>query len=205
MRVQAVGPEIDIETIGEGIVRRFAGAREVERNIAHEGPQVEMARDELGPEVDTDRPRITDLPSDAFERPNDVRPLVGKSGVDRWRDARALLDLVVRIDPLPDFGAHVVETVDPGTGRADFCLSASAFTEGGVVHRRRLATISLAIGTLRAVAGRVGIGSATLEGRGRGRAPLGIGGLDPILFARQAFAGPAAIGLRLLGTGRQHR
>ena len=52
--IQTFGPELAVEGLDEGIVSRLAGPGEVERHTFRVGPQVEIARDELGALIDPD-------------------------------------------------------------------------------------------------------------------------------------------------------
>src|SRR5258708_309349 len=70
--VQALRPELAVQAFDEGIAGRLAGPAEVERDIAHEGPQVELLADELRPVVEPDRFRVTDLSANPFERVDDI-------------------------------------------------------------------------------------------------------------------------------------
>ena len=71
--VQTFGPELAVERLDEGVVGRLAGPGEVERHAFRVGPQVEIAGDELGALIDTDRARIAVLPAYlAFLRGNQV-------------------------------------------------------------------------------------------------------------------------------------
>jgi hypothetical protein len=45
--VQALGSELAIQAFDEGIVDRLARPAKVERDAAHEGPQIELLADEL--------------------------------------------------------------------------------------------------------------------------------------------------------------
>jgi hypothetical protein len=58
VRVQAFSPEAAVKGLDIRIVGGLARLREVEREAAHAGPQVEGAGDQLGALVDPDRTRI---------------------------------------------------------------------------------------------------------------------------------------------------
>ncbi len=70
--VQALGPELAIETLDGAVVGRLAGSGEVERHALVVGPQFEVARDELAAVVDTDEcwiwPKRSRYQKDASER-----------------------------------------------------------------------------------------------------------------------------------------
>jgi len=68
--VQVLRPELAVQAFDKGIVCRFAGPAEVERDAAHEGPQIELLADEFRPAVDPDSLRIANL--SAKERLNKV-------------------------------------------------------------------------------------------------------------------------------------
>jgi len=61
MGVQAFRPELAVQAFDEGIVCWLARPREVQRNTAHERPQIELLADKFGPVVEPDRLRIADL------------------------------------------------------------------------------------------------------------------------------------------------
>lgn len=49
VRVHALGPDAAVERVGEGIVRRLARSREVQRHALRVGSQIEVARDDSAP------------------------------------------------------------------------------------------------------------------------------------------------------------
>ena len=55
MGVEALGPEATVEGLDEGVVRWFAGSREVQCDAALIGPQVKIARHKLAALIDADR------------------------------------------------------------------------------------------------------------------------------------------------------
>jgi hypothetical protein len=52
--VQALGPEFAVQALDEGVVGRFAWPAEVERDVVHEGPQIELLADEFRSVIETD-------------------------------------------------------------------------------------------------------------------------------------------------------
>ena len=94
MGIQALGPELAIEGLDEGIVGRFAGLAEVQHDALLIGPQVEVAGDELRALVDPDGLRIAD-PA-AYMAPPDNKPFAPGDRaelilIDRyWRAANYL-------------------------------------------------------------------------------------------------------------------
>lgn len=72
MGVEAFGPELPVERLNEGIVRRFARAGEVEGDAALIGPQVEVATDELGTLVAPDTGREAMGRTDLLQHLDDV-------------------------------------------------------------------------------------------------------------------------------------
>src|SRR5215471_19875707 len=72
--VQALGSEQAVERLDEGVVGRFAGPREVERDTALIGPQIQITRNKLSAMVDPDRRREADVATESFEHLNDVGP-----------------------------------------------------------------------------------------------------------------------------------
>lgn len=52
--VQAFGSEAAVKRLDEGVVAQFPRACEVERDVLRIGPEVEIARHELGPSINTD-------------------------------------------------------------------------------------------------------------------------------------------------------
>ena len=72
MGVQALRAELAIERLDERVIGRFARPREVKHDVLLVGPKIEIAGDELGPLVDTDRLRIAMLTAYPLERGDDV-------------------------------------------------------------------------------------------------------------------------------------
>src|SRR5205809_4639624 len=72
VRVQTLGSELAVERLDEGIVRRLAWPREVERHVVHVGPQIELLAHELRSVVDADRLWITKLGGTAIKRFHDM-------------------------------------------------------------------------------------------------------------------------------------
>lgn len=70
---QAHGPERAVVGLDEPVVGGLAGAGEVQGHVVRAGPQVEVARDELAPVVDRDRPWTAEVPADPLQRPDHVR------------------------------------------------------------------------------------------------------------------------------------
>jgi hypothetical protein len=68
VRVNAVGPHAAVERLGERVVRRFAGAREVQGDALRISPHIEIARDELTALIDPKGLRIADPTVDALRR-----------------------------------------------------------------------------------------------------------------------------------------
>src|SRR5258708_27913918 len=52
--MEALGAELAVQRLDEGVGGRFARATEVECDIAHEGPEIELLADELRPTIETD-------------------------------------------------------------------------------------------------------------------------------------------------------
>src|SRR3954447_4405420 len=67
VRVQALAAEPPIESLYQGVVRRFAGPGEVERDAVGVGPQIEVPGDELRALVHTDRPGIAYAPANSLK------------------------------------------------------------------------------------------------------------------------------------------
>lgn len=74
--VQALGLELVIQVLDEGVVGGLPRSGEIERDVALIGPEVQITADELAPEVDPDGRRQTDLlPDLPFSRcPDDAGP-----------------------------------------------------------------------------------------------------------------------------------
>jgi hypothetical protein len=92
MRVQTFRPELAVEGLDEGIVRRLARAGDVERDAALVSPQVEIPGDELGALVDADCRRQTDLTPDPLEQFDDVGAAEAEPRFNRRREARERVD-----------------------------------------------------------------------------------------------------------------
>src|ERR1700687_2443855 len=58
--VQALGSELAVQGLDEGVVRGLSGSAEVERHVVHEGPQIELLADELGAIVESNGLRVSD-------------------------------------------------------------------------------------------------------------------------------------------------
>jgi hypothetical protein len=86
MRVEALRPEAPVERLNEGVVGRFSGAREVQRDALHIGPEIEIPADELGSLIDSDRLRIAGCRAGAFEGRNDVFGAVAEPRIERRRE-----------------------------------------------------------------------------------------------------------------------
>jgi hypothetical protein len=85
--VQALGSNLAIERIDEGIVRRLARPTEVECHILHKGPEIELLADKFRSVVDPDRLRIARMRRCALECLDDITTAVAESHVDRGREA----------------------------------------------------------------------------------------------------------------------
>src|SRR5215469_6400125 len=72
VRVQALGAELAVQAFDEGIVGRFAGPAEVERNAAHEGPQIKLLANEFRPVIEPDRLWAAKRSANPFERVDDI-------------------------------------------------------------------------------------------------------------------------------------
>lgn len=72
MRILAFGSQPSVERLDKGVVGRFAWPLTVERDAALIGPQIHVARDELGALVDTDLLRIADLAANAIQCRNHI-------------------------------------------------------------------------------------------------------------------------------------
>ena len=90
--VQALGAELAVQALDEGVVDRLAGPAEVERDAAQLGPQIELAADALRIVVDADRLRVADREGSLLERRHDVGAAVAVSNVDRRRQPREGVD-----------------------------------------------------------------------------------------------------------------
>ena len=66
VRVQALGPELRIERLDEAVIRRFPGAREVQRDVVRISPQVEIAGDEFAAIIHADCTRVAARPAHPF-------------------------------------------------------------------------------------------------------------------------------------------
>ena len=72
MLVQAFRPEPPIERFDKRVVGRLSGPLEVEDDIVGIGPEIEVARYELGSLVHTDRLGVSDHSADSFQCVDDV-------------------------------------------------------------------------------------------------------------------------------------
>lgn len=92
MRVEAFGPELAIERLDIAVVRRLARSGEVERHAALIGPEIEIARDELGALVNPDGVREAMLPANLLKYINNIRPSEVEPDIQRRREAREGVD-----------------------------------------------------------------------------------------------------------------
>ena len=81
MGVQALGPELAVEALDEGVIRRLAGSREVQRDAAVIGPKVKVTGDELRALIDADRFGIANLLANALRGPYHVFPAIAEPGI----------------------------------------------------------------------------------------------------------------------------
>lgn len=80
MGVQALGPELAVERLDEGIVRRLSGPAELDHDAFLVGSEVKFARDELRAPINPDRLGIADLAAYPFKSQNHVLPRQLKRG-----------------------------------------------------------------------------------------------------------------------------
>lgn len=90
--VQALSPELAVETLDVAVVRRLAWAREVEHDTLMVGPQIKISGDEFTAIIDANGRRITDLPAYSFERLDHILAPVVEACIDCWREAREGID-----------------------------------------------------------------------------------------------------------------
>src|SRR6516164_5473215 len=72
MRVQALRPQAAVEGFDEGVVRRLAGPRKVQRDVVCIRPEVQIAGDELRSLIDPDGLRSANSRARLLKRRNDV-------------------------------------------------------------------------------------------------------------------------------------
>src|SRR6056297_223055 len=72
MCVEAFRTELAVEGLDEAIVCGLSWPREVQRNVVGIGPEIEIAKDKFAAVVNFDRLRVTNFPTDPFERLNDI-------------------------------------------------------------------------------------------------------------------------------------
>src|SRR6185437_7011972 len=84
--VQALGAELAVQALDESVVGRLAWPAEVQCDVVHEGPQVELLADELGPVVETDGLGIAKLARDALECFDDIAATEVLPHIDRRRE-----------------------------------------------------------------------------------------------------------------------
>ncbi len=92
MGVQALGPELAIETLDVAVVRRLARPREVEHDTLVISPEVKVPGDKFTAIIDADSGGITDLTAYPLQRLYHVFALVVEAGVDCRREAREGVD-----------------------------------------------------------------------------------------------------------------
>src|SRR5215210_2135537 len=68
VRVQTLRSEFAVERFDEGVISRLSWPAEVERDVLHVRPEIELLANELGSIVDPDRPRVTKFCGAAFQR-----------------------------------------------------------------------------------------------------------------------------------------
>ena len=90
--IQALGPELALQALDEGFVGWLAWPAEVQREVVHESPQVELLADELGPVVETDGLGIAELPRDALEGFEDIDTAEALPHIVCWRESGERVD-----------------------------------------------------------------------------------------------------------------
>jgi hypothetical protein len=86
--VQALGSKLAVQAFDERVVGRLSGPAEVERDTAHEGPQVELLVDELRPVVEPECFRAADLLPNPFEDVDDIGAAEVLPNLDRRRQVK---------------------------------------------------------------------------------------------------------------------
>ena len=117
--VQAFRPQASIEGLDEGIVGRLAGAGEVERDTVGIGPQIKIARDELGSLIDPDRLRIAHHGADLLEPVNDVLGPIAEARINDRGEPGERVDDRQHPDLLPRRQLVVNKIHRPGLVRLD--------------------------------------------------------------------------------------
>jgi hypothetical protein len=90
MSVQTFRSETAIEGLDEGIVGRLSRPGEVQRDTS--SPEIQIARDEIGALIDTDRCRESPLPADFFQNPRNISAAECKARFQRRRGPRERID-----------------------------------------------------------------------------------------------------------------
>ena len=85
--VQTLRSELAVEGLNEAVVGRLTRPREVQRDPALVGPEVEIARHELGALIDTDRRRESHFIANLFQYLHDVDAAESEPWLQRWREA----------------------------------------------------------------------------------------------------------------------
>ncbi len=92
MGVQALSPELAVETLDVTVVRGFSRSREVEDDALVVGPKIEISGDEFAAIVNTNGGRVTDLAAHPLKRLDNILTLVAEACIDCRREAREGVD-----------------------------------------------------------------------------------------------------------------
>ena len=84
MCVQTLAAEATVEAFNEGIVSRFAWAREVQNDVVYICPQIHVPADKFATVIDPDRLGIADLATDTLKGLNHILALVTEARVCCW-------------------------------------------------------------------------------------------------------------------------
>ena len=70
--IQALGSELAVQGLDEGVVRRLSGSAEMQCDTAHERPEIGLLADEFRPVVEPDCLWIPKLSAHPFESIDDI-------------------------------------------------------------------------------------------------------------------------------------
>lgn len=144
MGVGAFGPELPVERLNEGIVRRLARAGEVEGDAALIGPQVEVATDELVTLVNPDTGREAVGRTDLLQHLDDVGAAEVEANVQPRREPAEGVD----DGQNPQLAAGGELVVDDPTGGEANSIAQISFVRVAGRRSSRSFALTLRLGVL---------------------------------------------------------
>jgi hypothetical protein len=90
--IQALHPEASVEGLDERVVGRLACATEVERDAVLVCPEIEIARDELGAQINPDLLRVASSLAHVLQGPDDILTAITEPRIEYRHVARVCID-----------------------------------------------------------------------------------------------------------------